>query len=123
MGENLVSDSFIKNRNWTCLWNVFWTCLWNVSWTCLWIDSLKCCDFLFILCPTRAPPKYIKIKVLTTCFYFAYAFLKNKKSSGTNLPASICARFLRKIFLTLHSFNGPNFSCLYLLRYWAICVL
>ena len=40
----------------------------------------------FIVCPTRSLPKYIKTKVLTTCFYLIQSFLKSKKKSETNLP-------------------------------------
>ena len=35
----------------------------------LWINSLKCYKFVFILCPSRGPQKYIKTKVTNTCSY------------------------------------------------------
>ena len=34
------------------------------------IESLKYYKFVFIVCVSRGLPKYIKTKVLTTCFYF-----------------------------------------------------
>ena len=52
--------------------------------------------FAFIASPSRDLPKYIKTKLLTTCFYLYKALLSNKKRTETRLPASSCAWFLKK---------------------------
>ena len=49
--------------------------------------------FVFIVCPSRGPPKYIKTKVLTACFYFVQTFLKK---FGTSLPTTFYARLFMK---------------------------
>ena len=54
MVEKLVSDPFMKNQNWAYLW------IEDVE------DVIK---FVFIVCSSRGLPKYIKIKVPSTCFY------------------------------------------------------
>ena len=50
----------------------------------------------FIVCPSQGLPKYVKTKVLATCFYLIQSFLKNKKNSGTGIPTSFSAWFLKK---------------------------
>ena len=54
MVEKLVPDPFMKNQNWAYLW------IEDVE------DVIK---FVFIVCSSRGLPKYIKIKVPSTCFY------------------------------------------------------
>ena len=51
--------------------------------------------FVFIVCPSQSLLKYVKTKVLTTCFYLK-TFYKNKKRSGTSLLISFSALFLKK---------------------------
>ena len=49
-----------------------------------------------IVYPSNGLPKYIKITVLTTCFYLISTTLKNKIRPVPNLPASFSAWFLKK---------------------------
>ena len=60
-----------------------------------------------IVCPSRDQPKYIKTKVLTTCFYLMQSIFQNKKRSGTSLLTSFSAWFLKKNIFTKH-FNWSN---------------
>ena len=46
-------DPFIKNQNWA-----YGSTVWSVI------------KFVFIVCPSRGLPKYIKSKLLSTYFYF-----------------------------------------------------
>ena len=45
----------------------------------------------FIVCPSGGLPKYIKIKMLTTCFYLKLSFFKKQKRCRTCLPTSFSA--------------------------------
>ena len=96
------------------------------NWAYLWINSLKCYKLVFILCPSRVLSKYIKTKVLNSCFSLIKTFFKSKKRPKTSLPASFSARFLKKkkkkkfshrILITAQV-SLPD--CLYFWRYWAI---
>ena len=49
--EKLVLEHFPKNQICDYLWN----------------NSLKCYKFVFIVCPSRGLPKFVKTKVLNTC--------------------------------------------------------
>ena len=86
----------------------------NQNWAFLWIDSLKCCEFIFILCPTWGPPKYIK----TVYFILYKAFAKKKKMSGTSLPVLFSPWFLNKSItaFTFFSFLFNFIFCVPLLR-------
>ena len=54
MVEKLVPDPFMKTQ----------------SWTYLWIEDVEgVINFVFTVCSIRGLPKYIKIKVPSTCFY------------------------------------------------------
>ena len=52
----------------------------------------------FIVCPIRGPPNYIETNVLTGALAWFEAFLKNKRRSGTSLPAPFFAwlKYLKK---------------------------
>ena len=51
-------------------------------------------------------------------------FLKNKKSSGTSLPGSFSAWFLKQNICFIRLTDQISLSsCLYLMRYLAICIL
>ena len=71
----LLPDPFLKNKSWANLWSTVWIFI----------------QFVFIVWQSWGIPKYIETKVLTTCFYFISNFWKNKKRSGTCLPASFSA--------------------------------
>ena len=69
-----------------------------------WINSLKLYTIVFIVYPIQWLPKYLETKVLTNSFCIIQWFLKNKKRSGTSLPVSFSAGFLKKNFfhVTFH---------------------
>ena len=58
--------------------------------------SLDLMQFVFIVCLSQELLKYIKTKVLITCFCLNKAFLRNKKRFGTSLPVSFSALFLKE---------------------------
>ena len=62
--QKLAPDPFIKNQNWS---------------------------LFFITCPISGLPKYIKTKLLTTCFYLIQNFSKTKRG----LELVYLRRFLR----------------------------
>ena len=93
MVEKLFLDPFIKNQNWAYLW-INWLKFYTVCFYCMSCWGLS---------------KYIETRLQTTCFYSYKAFLKNKKKSGTSLPALFSAWFWRKILLLLYSIPWPNF--------------
>ena len=66
--EKLVTDSFINIQNWEHLW----------------ISCLKYYKFFFIVCPSFGLPKYIKTKMLTTCFGLIYSFFLKKQTDFWN---------------------------------------
>ena len=82
-------------------------------------------DFVFIVCPSWGLPKYIKTKVLTTCFYLMSNFFRNKKRSGTSLPALVSGWVLKKKYFSCYIITNEISlpDCLYFLGHWVICVL
>ena len=89
VGEKLLPDPFIKNQNQE---GISWSTIWNVT------------KFVFIACPSWGLPNYIKIKVLTICFYLI-------KQRGLELVflRYFLHDFWRKFFLTLYFIDWPNF--------------
>ena len=49
--------------------------------------------FIFIVYSSQGLPKYIEIKVLTTCFSIIQSLLKNKKRSETSASVSFPSDF------------------------------
>ena len=71
----------------------------------LWIKSLRfLLQFVLNVCASEGLAKYIQNKVLNNCLYLS-VFQKNLVSLFHFL-----AEFWRKIFLTLHSVNWPDFA-------------
>ena len=92
--QNVVSklfpDFFLKNQNWTYLW----------------INSLKFHTvFFFFVCSVEVYQIILKRSCRPLAFTSYKACLKNKKRSGTSLPASFFAWFLKNIFLLLYPNN------------------
>ena len=102
--EKLISDPFIKNENWAYLR----------------INSLKCYKFFFLVCQSRGVPKYIKIKVLTSCLYL-YLTLVSLPHFLLDFKRKMLYLFYSCYILLIDQISLPD--CLYLLRYWIICVL
>ena len=63
MVEKLVLDRFLKIK----IEHTSGSTVWNVV------------QFVFIACPSRGLPKYVKTKLLTTCFYLKNFFKKKQK--------------------------------------------
>ena len=80
MVRKLVLDIFLKIR----IGHFSRSTVWNVL------------QFSLTVCPTGGLPKYIKTKVLTTCFDFTQSFSKKQKEVGPSLPASFSGRCLKK---------------------------
>ena len=60
---------------------------------------------VFIVCQIEDYQNILKLSCIPLAFNSYKAFSKNKKRSGTSLPASFSALFLKKnIFLVIHSF-------------------
>ena len=94
--EKLFSGFFLKNKNWAYLW----------------INVLKFIHFVFIVCQVEDYWKWLKLSCRPFALTSYKAFLKNNKRSGTSLPASFSAWFLKKnisvvIFYYLTNFQFP----------------
>ena len=80
----------------------------------------------FIVCSSRGLPRYIKTQMLITYFHVSKRFLENKTMSGTSLPVSFSAWFLKKNSSLIIFYQPTKHYCVnyrYFLGYWAICVL
>ena len=78
--EKLFQDTFPRNQKWAYLL----------------INSLMFYRICFYCISSWGLSKYIESKLQNTFFYLEYSFLKNKKRSGTSLPASFSQWFLKK---------------------------
>ena len=88
--EKLFPDPFLKNQNWTYLW----------------INNLKLDKVFFIICQLGA----ILIRNCKQLALISYkAFLKKRKRSGTSLPASSSAWFLKKNIFLVSPINWWDF--------------
>ena len=79
----------------------------------------KVIQFVFVVCPSHGPPKYIKTKRLTTSFYLK-AFLKNKERSGPSVPASFSAWSLNKHISNITFYWLTKFHYLIAFTFWDI---
>ena len=89
--EKSSPNSFYKNQNWAYCW----------------INILKCYKFCFYDMP-KLSSKCPSVKILTTCFYLTWTFLKNKGRSGLFYLSHFLHDFWRKIFLTLYAIKWLN---------------
>ena len=73
----------------------------------LWIKSLRfLLQFVLNVCASEGLAKYIQNKVLSNCLYLSV--FQNQKNLVSLFH--FLAEFWRKIFLTLHSVNWPDFA-------------
>ena len=73
----------------------------------LWIKSLRfLLQFVLNVCASEGLAKYIQNKVLNNCLYLSV--FQNQKNLVSLFH--FLAEFWRKIFLTLHSVNWPDFA-------------
>ena len=81
---------------------------------------------MFLLCVwAEGYRKILKLSCRPLAITSYKAYLKNKKKSGTSLPVSFSARFLKKnIFFSISYLTYQIYlsGCLYFLRYWPRCV-
>ena len=70
--ENIISDPFLKTENWASLWSILQSFIY----------------FVFIVWQVEDYRKWLKLSWRPLVFTSYKAFLKNKKRSGTSLPAS-----------------------------------
>ena len=102
--ETLFPDPFLKDQTWVYLW----------------IDSLRFYTVSFFVCQVEDYQNILKLSCRPLAFTSYKAFLKNKKRSGTSLPASFSLHgFWRKIFLVL-LFYLTKFQCLAAFASWDI---
>ena len=83
-------------------------------------------QFLLLKCQVVGNQNILKLSCKPLAFTFYKAFLKNEKRPRTSLHASFCEWFSKKdcfSFYVLLIEQISLSSCLYLMRYWAICVL
>ena len=66
--------------------------------------------FVLIVCQDEDYQKSLKLSYRLFAFTSNKSFLKNKRKSGTSLPALFSAWFLKKIFMLLYSIIWPNFN-------------
>ena len=106
MMDKLVPDHFLKNQNWAYLW----------------INSLvSFIQFVFIICQVEGAQNVLKRSCRTLAFTSYKAFSKNKKRSGTNLPVSFSAQFLKKnISQEVVFYKQTKFRCLVAFTSWDI---
>ena len=74
----------------------------HISSSIVW-NSVK---FAFIVCPSQWLLNILKLMYWQLTFTICKAYLKNKKRSGTSLPVSFSAWFLKKNIS--YSINCPN---------------
>ena len=80
--EKLFPDPFLINKNWACLW----------------INIIKFHTVFFNLWQLKDHRNILNLSCRPFAFTSYKTFLKNKKWSGTSLPASFSAWFLKKHF-------------------------
>ena len=90
MVEKLIPDSFSKIK----IENISGSTIWNFI------------QFLFIVYWIQ---NILKLRFWPLAFISYKAFLRNRKSSGTSLPASFLHDLWWKVFLTLYSINWTIF--------------
>ena len=100
----LFPDPFLKNQNWAYLW----------------ISSVNFYTACFYWLPCWELSTYIETKLQTTYFSFLSSFFKNKKRSGTSLPASFSAWFLTKNIFLVMFYYLTKFHCLAAFTSWDI---
>ena len=99
----LFPDPFLKNQNWA-----------------LWINSVKIYTVYFYCTSSWGLSKYIKTKMQSNCFYLIKSFFKKQKRSGTSLPDSFSAWFLKKNIYLVIFYYLTNFHCLVVFTSWDI---
>ena len=67
---------------------------------------------VLIVCQVEDYRKCLKLSCRSFAFTSYKAFLKNKKMSGTNLPASFSALFLKKNIFVIIFYYLTKFQCL-----------
>ena len=102
--EKLFPDPFLKNQNWANL--------------C--VNSLKFYSVCFYCMLSWGLSKYIEINCKPLTFTSHKAFLKNKKRSGTSLPASFSAWLFKKNIYLVIFYSLIKFDCLVAFTSWEI---
>ena len=89
--EKLFPEPFLKSQHWADLW----------------INSLKFYTVCFYFMPSWGLSEYIETKLV---FHTSYKdFLKNKKKSGTSIPVTFSAWFLKK-YLSCYILSNDQIS-------------
>ena len=76
--------------------------------------------FVFIVCHVEDYRKWLKLSCRSLAFTSNEAFLKNKKRTGTSLPNSISAWYLKKNIYLVIFFYLTKFQCLVAFTSWDI---
>ena len=92
----------------------------NQYWAYLWINSLKFYTVCFFICQVEGYRNILKLSCKTLAFASYIVFLKNKMRSGTSLPVSFSAWFLKKIIFLVISYYLTKFHCLVAFTLWDI---
>ena len=91
------------------------------NWAYFWVNSESFMQSVFIVCHVKDYRNILKLSCRPPAFTSNKAFLKNKKRSGTSLPAIFFALFLkRKMSLFMNFYLTKLSGCLYFVRYWAM---
>ena len=92
--EYNMRNNFLENHAQNVVEMLVCEKLYRKSRAYLLVNSVKCLKFLFILSPSQGLPKYIKTKMLATCFNLISTFF-----TGANLHVNFLHDFQRKFFL------------------------
>ena len=101
-----------------------WRNYWN--WAYLWINSLKFYIVCFCCMESRGLSKCIEIKMQTPCFHLILSFFEEWKDVWSQSPCLIFCIIFEEKYLSCYILFIDQIwlsSCLYFVRYWAICVL
>ena len=98
----------------------------NQKVTDIWIDSLNCNKFVFIPCPSREPPKFIKTRCWPLTLISYKAFFKTRGLKLVSMPLfcmiseeEYFSCYIQRYILT----DQISLSdCLYFLIYLSICL-
>ena len=92
----------------------------NQIWAYLWINTLKFYTVCFYCTLSWGLSKYTETKLQPTYFYFVKNIFKIRKRSGSSLPSSFSARFLKENISLVTFYYLTKFDSLIAFNSWDI---
>ena len=114
----LVECNFEKHFSWKIILKMWWRNYSQTLFSKIKIEHFM--HFVFIVCEVEDNRKWSKLNCRPLAFTSYKAFLKNKKRSGTSLPASFSAWFLKKYISVVILYYLTKFHCLVVFTSWDI---